>query len=134
MTSNSKTIVYYIHNRKLNIQELKQQYNSLTASISVVTNDDQEITIADLQSTQHGKGYAMHLLKKACKEALSNNIINIILDDCSDNYRQNHNIYTKMGLQYLEEYGPEMTGSVKHISEFNIHSTQPTIYKTYIDN
>ena len=42
----------------------------------------------------------------------------IELDDMSDHYRQNDNIYLKLGFKYLEETGPEMRAETSTILKY----------------
>ena len=133
MTSKTDTVVYYISNKELCYQDLKQFYKRLPGFIEVIIDHQEQImTIIDLQSTIHGKGNAMHLIKRACQNAFNMGINKVILDDCSDHYRKPHNIYIKMGFKYNQKDGPEMTGSTKKISEFDISSTFPTIHEIHI--
>lgn len=71
----------------------------------------------------------------ACNEAKKRGIITITLDDCSDRYRQPHNIYTKLGMKYdNEDGGPEMTGQVNDISRYATVTAAPIIDALVIIN
>ena len=127
----SETVLYYFADKKLSIEEIKMYYKNIPALIEVVYSDC--MTVINLQSNDNGKGYAISLLVHASKEAIKRGILYIELDDCSDGYRKNYNIYTKLGIEYVDfESGPEMKGYVHTVSRFPISNLPLQIYKTIL--
>lgn len=49
-----------------------------------------------------GHGFGITLIKKFLKKISEIGIIHVELDDCSDNYRKDHNIYIKCGFKYID--------------------------------
>jgi hypothetical protein len=132
MSFNTEIVVYYIYDKEISIQELKYIYNILPGFIEVVFH--QNMTVINLQSIYPGNGYGTHLMIHACNEAKKRGISTITLDDCSDRYRSQHNIYTKIGMKYdNENYGPEMNGNIKDISTYKTDSNSPVIYSLVLD-
>lgn len=77
--------------------------------------EENSVTITDLyvEPEERGKGFSIKLLYTLLGKARDSNIKYIYVDDHSDNYRAPHNIYTKIGLEYVEEKsGEEMKGEV----------------------
>ena len=103
---------------KINIYYIgDKQGDEIYAYIHTVFDyNDNTITIVDLQSMIEGKGYGTGLLIHACKQAMIEDIDKIVLDDCSDNYRLSRNIYTKLGIKYESEHGPEMVGKTSVVA------------------
>jgi hypothetical protein len=123
-------VIYYIARKEYNIQELKIYHTLIPGLIQVVFDKkEQLLTVIDLKSYHPGKEYATHLMIHACKEAKKRGITNITLDDCSDRYRNNNNIYIKLGMNYeYEKDGPEMIGYVDKISKYKTSHDSPTIF------
>lgn len=128
MGSNFEIVVYYISNRELCIQELQIYHKNLCVIEVIFHKNDGTMSVLDLQSTVPGKEYGTHLIIKACNEAEKRDISIVTLDDCSNRYRKSHNIYTKLGMTYEEDWGPEMTGSTKKIANLKTHTDTPKIY------
>ena len=130
MSRNFEQVVYYMNGGKeLSIQELKQFYKNIPGYILVVfLPEERNMIINNIESSQTGKEYGTHLFVHACNEAKKRGITTVTLDDCSDRYRQPHNIYTKLGMKYDEDGGPEMTGKVEEISNY-----KPTTKTPFID-
>lgn len=96
------------------------KYKYATVGFAHVAFDtkDNVVTIMNLESIIKGKGYGTHLIVHVCKEAIRKGITTVELDDCSSHYRKDHNIYTKLGLSYVDnEHGPEMKGNTSKIYE-----------------
>ena len=113
------TAVYYIYHRELTFPELKEYYDTIPSLIHVVFSPD-EVTIVDLKSVEKNKGMASRLIQLVCLEAVERNIKKIVVDDCSNRYRKSRNIYTKMGMKYINEDGPEMEGDTLSISSLRL--------------
>ena len=128
--SSDEVFVYYISKKEFSIQEIKQIYQDLPASIEVLFSPkDYSMSVINLHSNNHGKEYATHLFLHSCRQAKKRGISIITLDDCSDRYRKNGNIYTKLGMKYSDETGgPEMTGEVDYISKYETITDVPVIY------
>lgn len=74
------------------------------------------ITFMLIKPKFRGVGNGTKLLLKALKEAyLNHNVKTVTLDDMSNNYRKENNIYLKVGLKYDADWGPEMTGDIEEI-------------------
>jgi GNAT superfamily N-acetyltransferase len=69
-----------------------------------------ECTILSLYTEKpfRNKGYATYLLKYAIDYCRSKGVHRIVLDDCSDNFKKQNNIYLKCGFRYVEDDLPEM--------------------------
>lgn len=70
-----------------------------------------EATIMSLmtQENMRGQGYATRLLQSAIKLAHETLTVDYIsVDDCTDNFRKDHNIYINNGFKYVEKFYPEM--------------------------
>jgi hypothetical protein len=134
MPLNIEIVVYYIANKKLCVQELKTYHKLIPGFIEVVFHpDEKSMTVIDLHSARPGNSYATHLMVYACNEAVKRRISTITLDDCSDNYRKNRNIYTNVGMKYVNsEGGPEMIGNTKTISMYEPSTVSPMIYETIL--
>jgi hypothetical protein len=129
MNVKSEIVMYYIYKKKLSLEKLKKN-KQLSAFIEVVFQpQDKNITIINLQSKLQGKEYATHLILHICKNAKNKGISTITLDDCSDRYRSDNNLYTKIGMTYdNEDGGPEMSGKIDDILKYRTLTETPTIY------
>jgi len=93
----------------------------------------ESMTVIDLQSIILGAEYATHLMIKAAEGAKNRGIKYITLDDCSDRYRVDHNIYVKLGLEYENlTGGPEMKGLVSNVLKHVTKTKSPKIWTKYI--
>ena len=72
--------------------------------------DEARIHIMDLETREEyrGNGFASLLLKKMIKEAYKLRFRCITLDDASDLFGKENNIYLKHGFVYINEGQPEM--------------------------
>ena len=66
------------------------------------------ITSLHTEEKYRGNGYASKLLKFSIKQAKENGIRYVELEDMSDNFRKDRNIYINHGFKYCHDYGPEM--------------------------
>lgn len=130
--------VHYIYKRELSIKELKINNKILPGIIEVIYHKPTKIkegtmNVTNLNSNKPGHEYGIHLMIKAVKDAKKRGINNIILDDFSDRYRCDHNIYTKLGLKYEDpDGGPEMVGLVDDILKYKTKTEQPKIWTLII--
>jgi hypothetical protein len=97
----------------MNIDEYKK-CTDYVASIEFTINED-EMYITFLKSD--GNGLGSMLIAYACSKGDDVSAITVEVDDCSDLYRQEHNIYTKLGFRYVESWGPEMIADVRVVIE-----------------
>lgn len=133
--TNTKTIVYYISDSAIKSRDFIKMYKSLPAYIHVVIDfNDNTITVIDLHSNIKNKDYATHLLIYACTQAMKTGIPTMVLDDCTDRYRKPNNIYTKVGMNYINEEGPEMYGKTYIVGSYPTKTDSPTIYYHQIKN
>lgn len=108
--------IFYISPYKLTPKEFSKKYKIITAYLDCFFDLVEKIvTIKYLNVIQHKKGVgnAIFLIFYCLKTAKKMGIHTVELDDCSSNYRKDHNIYLKAGLKYIDDFGPEMIGSVK---------------------
>jgi GNAT superfamily N-acetyltransferase len=72
--------------------------------------DTTVMLIADIntESDYRYKGYASQLIRRAIWEARRNGCKHIRLDDCTDAFNSDHNIYIKNGFTYERSGLPEM--------------------------
>lgn len=114
----TKDIVFYhSHNNKSacgNLSATMVQENSHTLRNGKVYYSNKYISIGSLyvDPSFRNKGVGSILLNQLIEYAKKNNVSKIVLDDMSDNYRENRNIYVKHGFQYVNEDGPEMEYTV----------------------
>lgn len=110
------THIAYLGNQKWNIKEIQENIRKTKSYIQFVTNQERnETTLLWLQSNVRGKGYARFLFEYMINYSKENGIKKILLDDCSENFRKEHNIYVNFGVKYIDDYGPEMEGNVDEI-------------------
>lgn len=112
------TMIYYINDSELSSEQLVKEYDSVYGLIRVVFSDEMDIVSFRANS---GNGYGTQLFLYACNEARKKGISIVKLDDCSSRYRQDHNIYTKLGMKYEDAVsGPEMHGNVEDILKSSV--------------
>lgn len=120
MSKYSQIVVYYISNSPMCVQELKIYHKSITGLVEVIFHSD-SMTVIDLQSRRKGNGSA--LVVHAAKEAIKRGIDRIDLDDCTDLYNRDDNIYLKMGMKYVSAGdGPEMVGSAVTVAAYPLNT------------
>jgi hypothetical protein len=87
------SIVYYIGDKRLTLDEFRLEYMTLPGYIETVLNfSENEMTVMFVNSTISKKGLGTLLLCIAMITAGEEGIEQIILDDDSDNYRKPNNI------------------------------------------
>lgn len=107
-------VLFYINTTELTVTSLKKQLDILPACVSA-NIEDKEIAIISLHSSIKGCGTL--LLYAVILYAYHNfDVENITLDDMSDRFGMQNNIYIKLGMKYIEPCMPEMIGSVKYVS------------------
>jgi hypothetical protein len=135
---NLDIVVHYIYRRELSIQELKMYHKILPGFVEVVYNkptptEEGSMIVIDLQSNNPHHEYGTHLMMKAAEGAKTRGIENITLDDFSDRYRVDHNIYIKLGLTYEDhDGGPEMVGLVDDVLNYNTNTEPPKVWTLVI--
>ncbi len=79
------------------------------------TRSQKVIDIHNLYITDQFRnmGYGSYLIKEVLIDAYKLNYVYIELDDMTDNYRKEHNIYLKLGFKYIANEGCEMRGKIK---------------------
>ena len=73
-----------------------------------LTTDECIIISLYTEELFEGKGYGTLLLKLVENFATRNKVSKIIVDDCSDRFGQEKNIYVKFGFKYVVPGHPEM--------------------------
>jgi len=84
--------------------ELRNQYGFINYHISapIVT-----VQYLHIDPQYRGRGYAVDLLTKVIDIGMKHKCTFIELDDASDNYRSEHNIYVKLGILYTDQEAGE---------------------------
>lgn len=86
----------------------------------VTSRDDPDAYLTNLivhSPLDRGQGWAKHLLYAVRGWLLARGCTGMHLDDCSDAYRQPHNVYLQVGARYDDETGPEMTWTLSEEGE-----------------
>lgn len=119
--SNVTTYFFYLHDsiNPVNTYDSDIGIGSITFYIDT---DDDDISIGYLSVNENLNDFELRhssigsfLLYMAISYAEYEGIETIKLDDDSDGFRTDNNIYLKIGLKYEEDYGPEMIGDVSTI-------------------
>lgn len=71
------------------------------------------INFVDILPEYQNKGFGILLIEQILNEAASNGVVHVELDDCSDRYRNNHNIYINCGFKYKSKEC-EMYANLRH--------------------
>lgn len=116
-----KTIIYYISKHVVTLDEILDrsrhplQDNGIIASAHVgwwcESQIGNEATIVGLnvEDQFQNLGIGSKLLERIILDAQATNVDMIKVDDMSERYHKNHNIYTKFGFDYVDPTGgPEM--------------------------
>ena len=111
----SERKIYYISDYDFQEKEMDIENEHLHGFADVIFNTHSVNVLSLLSSS---KGCGTYLMVHISKEAIKMGIDIIELDDCSDRYNKSHNLYTKLGLLYLEAgEGPEMSGYTGVVSK-----------------
>ena len=108
-------MIYYIGETRLSLYEFQHRHpdEPLPAYVSTVFDlNEKTMTVTWIHSSIPNKGYGTTLMGEVAIAAKLAGVETILLDDMSDRYRKPHNIYTKLGLKYENNEGPEMIGNV----------------------
>jgi len=99
------------------------------------TTDCADINTVHVKENYRGRGYSLFLLLKTIVYLASINIDSVQLDDTSDKYRQEHNLYKLVGFKYIADYGAEMTAEIDELLNSNnfgkFISKAQTVWKKY---
>ena len=114
------SVVFYLYDSGSPMNEIDPEYIVGSISIYVDQGEDDEINISSLSVNEtlnefnlRKAGFGSYLMFIAICYAKSLDIQNIKLDDMSDGYRSEQNIYKRIGLEYEDENsGPEMFGLI----------------------
>ena len=124
------TAIYYIDSEPLTFKEYNATKTWLPGYIETTWDlYDKEIEVNYINSTVKNKGIGTLLFCTAMQIAHQRGIQTIDLDDSSDRYRDHNNIYTKLGLFYVEEYGPEMSGYCSDVLQIWNSEIKPCMEK-----
>ena len=74
-----------------------------------------EIVLLYVPLIERGQGHAVTLLGVLAQILAEDGCCRIELDDMSDRYRNNRNVYTRVGFQYRSHCGPEMAASRRRV-------------------
>jgi ribosomal protein S18 acetylase RimI-like enzyme len=79
------------------------------SSLAIYKKDNKAtLTWIKTQKENRKKGYASTLLYHMIEYCRQYGFSEINLDDMTDNYRKDNNLYIKHGFKYLDDNGPEM--------------------------
>ena len=117
------SVVFYLYDSGSPMNEIDPDYIVGSISIYVDQGEDDEINISSLSVNEtlnefnlRKAGFGSYLMFIAICYAKSLDIQNIKLDDMSDGYRSEQNIYKRIGLEYEDENsGPEMFGLIDEV-------------------
>jgi hypothetical protein len=118
-----QTMVYFITITDIvinTINEFNHNIDQVVGYIEVVL--ESVLIVKYLRSFKKRIGIGSKLLLHVCEIAKRQGINTIELDDCSDRFGYDRNIYIKLGLIYINLNYPEMTGDIKTILDRNINS------------
>ena len=89
---------------------IKMYYQKYMIGILYAIYQFEDCYIADFNVNEEyqNKGYGSLLMEYLIDHCKENNIRKIILDDMSDRFNQEHNIYLKFGFKYISNNFPEM--------------------------
>lgn len=74
-----------------------------------------EVVLLYVPPLQRAQGHAVTLLGVLAQMLAEDGCCRIELDDMSDRYRNNRNVYTRVGFQYRSHCGPEMAASRRRV-------------------
>lgn len=108
--------VIYVGSKSISVDEYNRQDIVLPGFIeSVINIKEWVLYILYVNSDLSRKGIATLLFLAAVYMAHGYGLETVCLDDNSSGYRSKSNIYLNLGLEYNEDYGPEMTGRISEI-------------------
>ena len=133
-------VQFYLYDSSSPMNDFDFNYVIGSITLYIDQGEDDEINISSLSINSElnefnlrKAGFGSYLMMIAISYAKSFDIKNIKLDDMSDGYRTEHNIYKKIGLEYEDDYGgPEMVGLIDDI--FSNLDNFLSSYKTRIVN
>lgn len=131
MDVSTDIIVYYMAPIPMCVQEFKDFHRHLDGVLEVIITDN-SMTIISIVSKIPGCG--TDLMRACIAYAHSRGVVEITVDDCSERYRRDHNIYVKFGMTYNSLDGPEMTGDVSRAMQvaMSIPDTSRTVHTIHI--
>jgi hypothetical protein len=102
---------------KVNIIKFVIEYDSkICGNLTYIEDMDEKVGVINFISIEkeyRGKGMGTALLWNLYDYSISKgNVDHMLWDDCTDNFRKKHNIYTKIGATYMDKTGPEMTWKI----------------------
>jgi len=114
--------IYFLHNKTIPIDELNnfinlKQVNFVSLLEIIWDFNEKNIGIIFIQTNfnHRNKGYGSLLIIMSCIIAERFGLDTIELDDASDNFKKQKNLYTNLSFKYVENGSPEMIGSIKQI-------------------
>jgi ribosomal protein S18 acetylase RimI-like enzyme len=119
---NGLSIIFYISENIINMEDMKT--DEAVGFISFYIDDnDKDLTILFIRTnskfTGNGIGTFLMILAASYVNSSNKTITKIRLDDDSDNSWQENNIYTKLGLKYINsEPEPEMEGTIQAVVDY----------------
>jgi len=109
--SYDQRLIFYISEKELEKDNLTQ--NCLAWIETIWLEEDNEMSISWITTNNGYKGNGlgtMLIIAAATYHYKVNNIKQIVLDDFSNHAFLSNNIYTSVGLKYIEKKQPEMIG------------------------
>ena len=122
---NNNNIIFYLYDSTVPLRELNSK-DVIGYVNFYIDKEESDINISYLSVNENIEGFDLrrsgfgtYLLFIAILYSKTQGISKVTLDDMSDGYRTDHNIYLNMGFTYEDEdSGPEMEGDVDEIISY----------------
>jgi len=109
-----REVIFYItlsgfpYHSILDLIRLKKKCIVAWTSLIIYTDNSSTVTWIETHKEYRNKSHATQLLKHIINYCKNNSIVKIQLDDMTNNYRKDNNLYIKAGFEYVDNSGPEM--------------------------
>lgn len=111
-------VVYYIGPVLIDENTYCKYSDFLPGFIEVIIDPNEgDVHVMYVQSTIRTRGLGTFLVCAGVLTGFLYGVHKVGLDDNSVNFREEDNIYVKLGFTYVAEYGPEMVGTTRGIYE-----------------
>jgi len=111
----AEVMLYYLGERAISLDQFNK--TTLPSTLIAVIGSKLNILSVHSEKNERGKGYAMYLISAACLDAYEKDVEKVTLDDMTDRSRKRNNIYTRLGMQYIDPEYPEMEGETIKIGK-----------------
>jgi ribosomal protein S18 acetylase RimI-like enzyme len=100
--------IYVNNNTQIIIIKIIHNTSVIGLLYAIIYNNICNINSLNVNEKYQNQGYGSILLYNLIEYCKNNEINNITLDDMSDRFNQQNNIYIKFGFKYIMEGFPEM--------------------------